>query len=193
MKEDTLVQISNRIKEKRREKNITVQDLADRAKVSKGLISQIENSRTIPSLIVLIDIIRALEIDLNVFFKDISTNSEQPLVLVKKPADYDPFEKEDAIGFFYKRIFTQSVSKGTVDIVLLELEPDASRPMVQTEAFEYKYMISGDVTYNIGADTYQLSKGDSLLFDGRISHTPRNTGKTKAIMLVIYFFENKEA
>ncbi|ACU62272.1 helix-turn-helix domain-containing protein [Chitinophaga pinensis] len=193
MKEDTLVQISNRIKEKRREKNITVQDLADRAKVSKGLISQIENSRTIPSLIVLIDIIRALEIDLNVFFKDISTTSEQPLVLVKKPADYDPFEKEDAIGFFYKRIFTQSVNKGTVDIVLLELEPGANRPMVQTEAFEYKYMISGDVEYNIGGDTYQLSKGDSLLFDGRISHTPRNTGTANAVMLVIYFFENKEA
>jgi transcriptional regulator with XRE-family HTH domain len=193
MKEDTLVQISNRIKEKRREKNITVQDLADRAKVSKGLISQIENSRTIPSLIVLIDIVRALEIDLNAFFKDISTTSEQPLVLVKKPADYDPFEKEDAIGFFYKRIFTQSVNKGTVDIVLLELEPGASRPMVQTEAFEYKYMISGDVEYNIGGDAYHLSKGDSLLFDGRISHTPRNTGTANAIMLVIYFFENKEA
>ncbi|WP_409994912.1 helix-turn-helix domain-containing protein [Chitinophaga pinensis] len=46
------------MKEKRREKNITVQDLADRAKVIKGLISQIENSRTIPSLIVLIDIIK---------------------------------------------------------------------------------------------------------------------------------------
>jgi transcriptional regulator with XRE-family HTH domain len=58
MEDDVLIQISNRIKDTRREKNITVQELASRANVSKGLISQIENSRTIPSLIVLIDIIK---------------------------------------------------------------------------------------------------------------------------------------
>ena len=71
MEEDILIQISNRIKERRREKNITVQELAQRANVSKGLISQIENSRTIPSLMVLIEIVKALEIDLNDFFKSI--------------------------------------------------------------------------------------------------------------------------
>lgn len=191
MKEDTLVQISNKIKEKRREQNITVQELADRANVSKGLISQIENSRTIPSLIVLIDIIKALNIDLNAFFKDFRNNDEQ-MVIVRKASDYEPFEKEDAEGFLYKRIFTQSVNKGTVDIVMLELEPNAKRPMVETEAFEYKYIISGDVSYNIDNKIYELSTGDSLLFDGRISHTPTNSGKNKATMLVIYFFEGGE-
>ena len=59
MEEDIIIQISNHIKDKRREKNITVQELASRANVSKGLISQIENSRTVPSLIVLIDIIKS--------------------------------------------------------------------------------------------------------------------------------------
>lgn len=44
MKADIIVQISNRIKEIRREKDITVQELADKANVSKGLISQIENT-----------------------------------------------------------------------------------------------------------------------------------------------------
>lgn len=192
MKGDTLVQISNRIKERRREKNITVQELADRANVSKGLISQIENSRTIPSLIVLIDIIKALEIDLNVFFKDIKTNPDQPLVIIKTKQEYDSFEKEEAIGFHYNRIFSQSINKGTVDIVLLELEPDANRPMVQTEAFEYKYFLEGVVEYYIGDETFILNAGDSMLFDGRIPHTPKNAGKTKAIMLVVYFFETSE-
>lgn len=192
MREDTLVQISNKIKEKRRERNITIQELADRASVSKGLISQIENSRTIPSLIVLIDIIRSLEIDLNVFFKDIKSQSREPIVLVKRAEEYEYFEKEDAIGFAYKRIYTQSINKGTVDIVLLELERGANRPMVETEAFEYKYIIEGEVEYNIGGETYKLSKGDSLLFDGRIPHTPTNAGKRNSIMLVIYFFESKE-
>ncbi|SDF22420.1 transcriptional regulator, XRE family with cupin sensor [Mucilaginibacter pineti] len=193
MKEDTLVQISNRIKEKRREQNITVQELADRVKVSKGLISQIENSRTIPSLLVLIDIIKALDIDLNVFFKDITTRAEQTLVLIKRAAEYQVIEKEDAIGFNYQRIFTQFVNKGTVDIVLLKLEPGASRPMVQTEAFEYKYIISGNVEYLINGEVYSLSTGDSILFDGRLPHTPKNSDTTVTDILVVYFFENKEA
>lgn len=193
MKEDTIVQISNKIKEKRREQNITVQELADRAKVSKGLISQIENSRTIPSLIVLIDIIKALNIDLNVFFRDFKNSDNHPVVVVRKASDYDSFEKEDAEGFLYQRIFTQSINKGTVDIVMLQLEPNARRPMVETEAYEYKYIISGSVSYNINNRIYELSAGDSLLFDGRIAHTPTNTGTDKATMLVVYFFEGGES
>ncbi|UOE50277.1 XRE family transcriptional regulator [Mucilaginibacter sp. SMC90] len=192
MEEDILIQISNRIKERRREKNITVQELAARANVSKGLISQIENSRTIPSLIVLIDIIKALEIDLNEFFKDIRSKSDHMPVLVKRKHEYDHFEKEHADGFHYQRIFTQSISKSTVDIVILELEPDASRPLVETEAFEYKYILSGQIAYQFNDDTITLDQGDSMLFDGRIPHTPKNMGNTTASMLVIYFFEEKK-
>lgn len=188
MQDDVLIQISNRIKDKRREKNITVQELASRANVSKGLISQIENSRTIPSLIVLIDIIKALEIDLNVFFKDIDTGKSFPLIIRRK-SEYHHFEKEHAEGFHYQRIFTQSIKNSTVDIVILELEPDAHRPQVETEAFEYKYILNGTVEYQLGEETYTLCQGDSMLFDGRIPHTPRNTGAEKASMLVVYFFE----
>jgi transcriptional regulator with XRE-family HTH domain len=192
MEEDILILICNGIKERRREKNITVQELAIRANVSKGLISQIENSRTIPSLIVLIDIIKALEIDLNEFFKDMRSKSDHPPVLVKRKHEYDHFEKEHADGFHYQRIFTQSISKSTIDIVILELEPDATRPLVETEAFEYKYILSGQIAYQFNDDTIILNQGDSMLFDGRISHTPKNMGDTTASMLVIYFFEEKK-
>jgi transcriptional regulator with XRE-family HTH domain len=192
MEEDILIQISNRIKERRREKNITVQELAIRANVSKGLISQIENSRTIPSLIVLIDIVKALEIDLNEFFKDIRSKSNELPILVKRKNDYGRFEKEHAIGFHYQRIFTQSINKSTIDIVILELEPDANRPLVETEAFEYKYILSGEVEYLFNEEKIILSQGDSMLFDGRIPHTPKNLGTQTASMLVIYFFEEKK-
>ncbi|WPU93358.1 XRE family transcriptional regulator [Mucilaginibacter sabulilitoris] len=192
MEEDILIQISNRIKERRREKNITVQELAARANVSKGLISQIENSRTIPSLMVLIDIIKSLEIDLNEFFKDIRSKSDHLPVLIKRKNEYEHFEKEHAVGFHYQRIFTQSIAHSTIDIVILELEPDAIRPLVETEAFEYKYVLQGEVEYQFNDDKVILHQGDSMLFDGRISHTPKNLGKTNASMLVIYFFEEKK-
>jgi transcriptional regulator with XRE-family HTH domain len=192
MEEDILIQISNRVKERRREKNITVQELALRANVSKGLISQIENSRTIPSLIVLIEIVKALEIDLNEFFKDIrSKNTDLPF-LVKRKNEYDHFEKEHAMGFHYQRIFTQLINQSTVDIVILELEPDANRPLVETDAFEYKYVISGEIEYQFNEDKIILNQGDSMLFDGRIPHTPKNIGTQTASILVVYFFEEKK-
>ncbi|MFA6084317.1 helix-turn-helix domain-containing protein [Mucilaginibacter sp.] len=192
MEDDILIQISNRIKDRRREKNITVQELASRANVSKGLISQIENSRTIPSLIVLIDIIKALEIDMNMFFKDIHSSGNKFPLIIRRRSEYHHFEKEDAEGFHYQRIFTQSIKNSTVDIVILELEPNAYRPQVQTEAYEYKYILNGSIEYQLGADTYTLNQGDSMLFDGRLPHTPRNRGMEKASMLVIYFFEDQD-
>ncbi|GAA3972460.1 cupin domain-containing protein [Pedobacter ginsengiterrae] len=188
MEENTLIHISNRIKEIRREKNITVQELADRVNVSKGLISQIENNRTIPSLLVLVNIISALEVDLNQFFKDINPGA-LPAVIIRRKEDYDTFEKEQAVGFLYQRIFTKTMKNSTVDIVLLELEPDATRPMVETEAFEYKYILSGKVNYVFEDQTYTLNQGDSMLFDGRLPHTPKNPTNEKAIMLIVYFFE----
>jgi transcriptional regulator with XRE-family HTH domain len=192
MEEDIIIQISNHIKEKRREKNITVQELAARANVSKGLISQIENSRTVPSLLVLIDIVKSLEIDLNVFFKDIRIQNGEPMILVKRKDDYEHFEKEYASGFHYQRIFTRMITQSTIDIVILELEPDATRAMVETEAFEYKYILSGDISYQFNEKVIQLSKGDSILFDGRIPHTPKNLGKSPATILVVYFFNEKK-
>lgn len=192
MEEDILIQISNRIKDRRREKNITVQELAIRANVSKGLISQIENSRTIPSLMVLIEIIKALEIDLNEFFKDIRSKSNDLPILVKRKNEYEHFEKEHALGFHYQRIFTKSINPSTIDIVILELEPDATRPLVETDAFEYKYVLAGEIEYQFNEEKIALNQGDSMLFDGRIPHTPKNLGTTTASMLVIYFFEEKK-
>lgn len=193
MQDNIVIQIGNKIKARRREKNITVQELATRANVSKGLISQIENSRTIPSLIVLIEIIKSLDIDLNAFFKDIRHKNEDTEPIIKRKAEYEHFEKEDAEGFHYQRIFSQSIKNSTVDVVILELAPDSHRDLVQTEAYEYKYILSGEVEYLFNDKSYYLSQGDSMLFDGRIPHTPKNNTDKPASMLVIYFFEEGSA
>ena len=89
MQEDVLIQISNKIKESRKTQKKTVQELATKARVSKGLISQIENNRTVPSLPVLMNIVLALNIDLKDFFEDISHNKEgQQKIIIKTAASY---------------------------------------------------------------------------------------------------------
>ncbi len=189
MQEEILLQISSKIKEIRKSKNITVQELATKASVSKGLISQIENNRTIPSLTVLLDIIRSLNLDLNDFFQDILLHSKEEKVIIRKAKDYQEVEKENAPGFIYKRILAQNVKNFPVDIMVLELKKGARRnKLLTTEAYEYKYIIKGKVAYQIDKKKYVLEEGDSLFFDGRLGHKPENIGSSNALILVVYFF-----
>jgi len=189
MANEVILQISSKLKDYRKSKGITIQQLADRAQVSKGLISQIENNRTIPSLLVLINLIRSLGVDLNDFFADVEQASESKVV-VKRSEDYQKFEKEQSKGFVYKRVMTRTIQNLPTDIVMLELAPKATRSfMVKTNAFEYKYIISGNVEYKVGDQKYVLNTGDSIFFDADLPHKPSNIGDTTALMLVMYFFK----
>ena len=189
MQEDLLIQIGNKIKEVRKSKGITVQELADRAEVSKGLISQIENNRAIPSLPVLMKVILSLQINLPDFFEELRTVSGEQGVLIVRKSDYRSIQKEADKGFEYKRILTRTIAGGSTDIVLLELKKGAVRKrLVHTEAFEYKYIIRGCLKYEIDGKDYLLKKGDSIFFDGRLGHRLSNPGNTDTLMLVIYFF-----
>lgn len=189
MQEDILIQISNKIKEIRKARNITVQQLAEKAKVSKGLISQIENNRTVPSLPVLMNIVYALQLDPTDFFKDISLTGNRQKVWVIRSKDYQVFEKEKAKDFVYKRIMTRNLDGGPTDFILLSLKKGARRnKIVYTDAFEYKYVIKGKVEYQIEDETYILEEGDSIFFDGRQGHKPSNIGNGEAVMLVVYYF-----
>ena len=193
MQEDIIIQISTKIKEKRKAKGITVQELADKAEVSKGLISQIENNRTVPSLLVLINIIRALNLDMNEFFNDINQQTQTARVLIKRKEEYQSFEKENAKGFLYKRVLTRNIKGGPTDFVLLELKQGAKRnQIVKTDAYEYKYVIKGTVEYLINNEKYILETGDSIFFDGRLGHKPSNVGTEDALLLVVYFFQDAE-
>ena len=63
--------IGFKIKELRMERGLTQEELADRAELSKGFISQVENNLTSPSIATLTDILQCLGTDLKDFFNDI--------------------------------------------------------------------------------------------------------------------------
>ena len=81
--------IGKKIKELRILTGLTQEELADRAELSKGFISQLERNLTSPSIATLIDILQCLGTDLKEFFSD-DPKEEQ---IVFHAADY--FEKED--------------------------------------------------------------------------------------------------
>lgn len=191
MQEDIIIQISKRLKDIRKEKDITLQQLAEEAGVTKGMLSQVENSRTIPSLTVLLNLIKALRVDFNIFFKDINLQPKDSKVIFKKKTEYQPFEKENASGFYYQRLFSTTIHEYHADFVLLRLEKNSERDFVSTDAFEFKYVLKGKIKYIIGEETYLMEEGDSLFFDGEELHNPYNVGDEDALMLVIYIFKEK--
>ncbi|UNY98501.1 XRE family transcriptional regulator [Zhouia spongiae] len=185
---DYIIGIGKRIKEIRKDNKKTISDIASRADVSNGLISRIENGRTIPSLPVLFNIIKALEVEVTDFFLGMP-NSNGASYILTRSSDFSVIEKEDdAEGFLYKYIFSKQLSSMGFEAVLLEVSPGSKRGKVITEAFEFKYMLSGSCKYIIGDDEVTVNEGDAIFFDGRIPHVPVNESKGKAKMLVMYFY-----
>lgn len=189
MNEELILLLGDKIKTKRTLRNITLEQLATKAGVSKGLISQIENNRTVPSLPVLFNIIHSLDEDLKTFFEDMHDSLNNNKVLIIRKGQERMFEKEPIKGFSYKRILTKSIVSQAMDLVLLELKKNASRKqMMQTDAYECKYILKGSVEYQIDKEVFQLHEGDTLFFDGRARHRLKNIGDSEALILVIYLF-----
>src|ERR1700683_205998 len=160
MNEELLLLIGDKIKSKRTLQNITLEQLAQKAGVSKGLISQIENNRTVPSLPVLFNIIHSLEENLPSFFEDMQDGDSKSHILVARKGEERHFTKEPVKGFTYKRILTRSIASQATDVVLLELKKKASRrQMIRTDAFECKYVLKGSVEYQIGKEMIVLHEG----------------------------------
>ncbi|CAM3435508.1 helix-turn-helix domain-containing protein [Zobellia roscoffensis] len=186
--DDYLIGIGKRIKEIRKESNKTISDIARGAEVTGGLISRIENGRTIPSLPVLLKIISSLEIEVTEFFNGMPQVNGASYIVSRKE-DNSIIEKEDtAVGFNYTYIFGKQLSSLGFETVLLEVQPNSERDKVTTDAYEFKYMLTGECYYIIGEEEVLLKEGDSIFFDGRIPHVPVNRSDASTKMLVIYFF-----
>lgn len=186
--EDYLIGIGKRIKEIRKKGGKTISEIATRADVTGGLISRIENSRTIPSLPVLLKIIASLDVEVIEFFHGMPKVNGSNYIVSRKE-EHAIIEKEDeAVGFSYTYIFGKQVSSLGFETVLLEVAPGSKRGKVTTDAYEFKYMLSGECWYVIGEEEVLLKEGDSIFFDGRIPHVPMNKNSVTSTMLVVYLF-----
>tara|TARA_R110002167_G_scaffold25714_10_gene89008 strand:- start:242 stop:808 length:567 start_codon:yes stop_codon:yes gene_type:complete len=186
--EDYLIGIGKRIREIRKECNCTISDIAQKAGVTSGLISRIENGRTIPSLPVLLKIIQALGFEVTDFFIGMPQVNGANYIISRKEGNAIIEKESEAVGFTYNYIFGKQLSSLGFEAVLLEVKPNSHREKVTTDAYEFKYILSGECNYIIGEEEVILGEGDSIFFDGRIPHVPVNRGSLASKMLVVYFF-----
>lgn len=183
-----LIGIGKRIKEIRKKQETTINTLAKNASVSNGLISRIENGRTIPSLPVFLEIISALEVGASTFFEGVEKKNNAKYIHVSKD-QHQLIEKEnEAKGFTYHQIFGKNLNAVGFEAVLLTISPNSKRKKVITDAWEFKYIIKGSCTYIIDEDEIIVSEGDSIYFNGKTPHVPINHTAQECIMLVLYFY-----
>jgi transcriptional regulator with XRE-family HTH domain len=182
--------VGSRIKEIRLSMDSKLTEIASKAGISKGLLSRIENGRTIPSLPVLFSIIQALQESPMTFFEKLRSPLDAPFYFHLKEKEYGAIEKEESVGFHYFNIFTHSLKEVTFNAVHLKLDPGAKRDPVTTDGMEFIYLAEGEIDYLLGNDRITMQQGDSLFFDGRVPHLKINLSDRVARILVIYFLFN---
>ena len=150
--------IGAKLKELRILKGLTQEELADRAELSKGLISQLERDLTSPSIATLMDILQCLGTSIGEFFNE---TPEEQIVFGK--TDY--FEKHDQELKNEIKWIIPNAQKNMMEPILLTLEPGGETyPDNPHEGEEFGYVLQGNISIHIGSKTYKAKKGESFYF-----------------------------
>lgn len=150
--------IGSKLKEIRTLKGLTQEELADRAELSKGFISQLERNLTSPSIATLTDILQCLGTTLGEFFNE---TPEEQVVFGK--TDY--FEKYDAELKNEILWIIPNAQKNMMEPILITLEAGGSTyPDNPHEGEEFGYVLQGSICIHLGNKTYRAKKGESFYF-----------------------------
>ena len=167
--------IGSKLKELRVLKGLTQEELADRAELSKGFISQLERDLTSPSIATLIDILQCLGTTIGDFFTE---TPEEQIVFGK--TDY--FEKHDLELKNEIKWIIPNAQKNMMEPILLTLKAGGSTyPDNPHEGEEFGYVLQGSISIHIGPKTYKAKKGESFYFTSDKKHYL--TSKNGALLL----------
>lgn len=156
--------IGYKLKALRIAKGLTQEELADRAELSKGFISQLERDLTSPSIATLVDILQCLGTNLKDFFND--PEEEQ---IVFKQDDY--FEKkDDELGNKIEWIIPNAQKNEMEPIRLTLASGGSTYPDLPHEGEEFGYVLSGSIIIHIGANCYKAKKGEAFYFTPSGNH-----------------------
>ena len=192
IRDDRLSRIGKKIKEIRKNRQMSLQEVASKSSVTAGLLSKIENFRTIPSLPVLLSIAKALDVDLSELVSSVMNNDEAPYILVRK-GEGEVEEREDSKGLKYQSILSYSISNLTelnIKVNLVSLDIGADRQPIATDALELIHVISGSVKYGLPDHEVELQQGDTLFFNGRLPHSVKNMYFKETVLFKVYLLQN---
>ena len=156
--------IGNKLKELRVLKGLTQEELAERAELSKGFISQLERNLTSPSITTLMDILQCLGTSIGEFFNEAP---DEQIVFGKQ----DYFVKEDTEYKNEIKWIIPNAQKNTIEPIYLTLQAGGSTcPDTPHEGEEFGYVLQGAVSIHLGNKTYKAKKGESFYYTADKTH-----------------------
>ncbi|MDX2290292.1 MAG: XRE family transcriptional regulator [Hyphomicrobiaceae bacterium] len=163
--------IGNQVRDYRKTANLTVSELAREAGISAGMLSKIENGQISASLGTLQDVASALNLQL----ADLLRGHEKGrgCSFVKAGSGLTIRRRGTKVGHNYHLLGQSVGGEFAFEPYLITLADDAETyTEFRHEGVELIYMLTGEVSYVHGDQSYHLRPGDSLLFDSAELHGP---------------------
>lgn len=160
----------------RQDRQLSLDDLAQRSGVSRAALSQIEGRRTNPTLSVLWKIAVGLEIP----FHDLLGGHQDAPILVLKSGDAPPMRSAD--GRTESRLLSPGGSATETEVYELRLLP---RALHKSEAHsrgttETLIVLVGNMRLTVGGAVQEIAAGDSVFFRADTDHAYENVGGREA-------------
>ncbi|MCE3021237.1 helix-turn-helix domain-containing protein [Staphylococcus pasteuri] len=171
--------IGYKLKNLRKIKNLTQEELAERTDLSKGYISQIESQNASPSMETFLSILEVLGTSASDFFKE----SEQQKVIYKKEDQviYDEYDR----GYILNWLVTKS-NEFEMEPLLLTLKPGASyKTFNPSESDTFIYCLQGQVKLQLGNTCYHANKEDVFYFKANDGHRLFNESHEEVKILIV--------
>jgi len=175
-------QVPKKIRQLRLDRNLTQQELADAAGVTKGYISRIENADSAPPVGTLISLAEALKVRFQDFFE--ADNRESIVTMTRREErpsvgrdSKAPFKYEHLAFGFPNRAFESYLAK-------FPGRSEMSIPS-QHNGQELVFMVNGVLEFNVEDQNFILEPGDSLYFNSSYRHNARCISEEDAEVICI--------
>lgn len=162
--------LADRLRSLRKSKNLTIQDVAERAGLAISTVSKIERNLMAPTYDRFIALARGLGVDLAELFADDSARFEQGTVVVSRAGEFGYHETEN---YTYEMLFNSVQGRAMVPIVgsLKPLEKMQFNRMVSHKGEEFLFILEGEVIVQLEDHApVKLREGESMYFDSNRGH-----------------------
>jgi transcriptional regulator with XRE-family HTH domain len=181
--------LGSTVRDLRIQLGLTIADVAERAGISRGMLSKIENAQTATSLETLELLARALGVTLSRLFRNynIPTGGAQ---LVKSGEGMEVVRRGTRSGHTYHLLAYDQGPHKTFEPFLITLQdPGEEFTSFEHPGTEFIHMLEGKLEYRVGNETYLLETGDSLTFRGEIPHRPEKMHTSPIRFLAIIHYD----
>jgi transcriptional regulator with XRE-family HTH domain len=173
--------VSRNLKRLRTKRNLSLEALANASGVSRGMLSQIELGRSVPTISLLWKVARALDVPFSALTSDHAVTGN--IVL---PAAHAKI-LTSAGGAFTSRALFPFETERRVEFYKLTLAPHAleTADPHAPGTTENLVVAAGQVEITTAGVSYVLKNDDAILFAADLPHSYRNLGARTAIMYLV--------